>query len=83
MSKLEEWLFNALTGKLAARAAVTVAAFVASAGAQTAFSKAGITGVQVDPTQLAAAMTLAAHAAYEAYKAWRSKPVATVPVPNT
>lgn len=84
-NKIEEWLFNQFAGKLVARAAATVAGFVASAAVQAYLAKAGVHGVAVDPTELTAGFIAAAHAAYEWYKAWRAKsnPVAAVPLPNS
>lgn len=80
---MENWLFNVMLGKLVARACVTIAAFVASSAVQAALAHYGVHGVTVDPVELNTGLVLAAHAAYEWFKAWRQKPTAVVPVPNT
>lgn len=66
LKRIEDFLFNKFAGKLLARAAVTVCAYLAS----------GAIGVKVDidPTELATAVQLGAHAAYEWLKARRNKP---------
>lgn len=69
--KIEEFLFNKFAGKLLARAAVTIAAYAASAPAQAILSKAGIS-VTVDPAEMTAGMIAGAHAAYEWFKKRRA-----------
>ncbi len=65
LDKIEDFFLNRFAGKLIARAAVTVAAYLAS----------GVVGVHinVDPNELAAAITLAAHGAFEWFRARRAK----------
>ncbi len=80
MNKIETWLFNAFAGKVAARAAVSIAAYVAGPVIQGIANQAGI-HVSIDPAELSTGMTLAGHAAFEWFKAWRlSKSSAAVPV---
>ena len=69
MNAIQDWLLNQFVGKLVARTAVTIAGAVAGPAVQAILSKAGVT-VVVDPAQLQLGMVAAAHAAYEAYKAW-------------
>jgi len=78
MNPIENWLYNELAGKLVARAAVTIAAVVAGPIVQGYAHQFGVPIGPVDPVQLAAGMTLAAHGAFELWKAWRAK--ATAPV---
>ena len=80
---MENWLLNVFVGKLVARACVTLAAFVASAGVQAALAHYGVHGVTIDPVELNTGAVLAGHAAFEAFKAWRAKaPAPVVPLPN-
>ena len=77
--KLEGWLFNVFAGKVLARAAVTVAAYIAGPVVQGIAAKAGVK-ISVDPAELQAGMVLGAHAAYEWYKNLRAKaPAPAVP----
>lgn len=84
MNAIENWAFNEFAGKIVARACVTIAAFVASAGVQSALAHYGIHGVTVDPAELNTGAVLAGHAAYEWFKAWRQKATTApaVPLPN-
>lgn len=65
--KLESWLLNVFVGKLVARAAVTVAGFLASAAVQGPLSQVGIS-VQIDEATLVAGMITLAHGAFEWFK---------------
>ena len=80
--KLEGWLLNKFAGKLLARAAVSIAAFVAGPVVQGFAAKAGL-HVSVDPLELQAGLVLAGQAAFEWYKDWRNKPAApAAPAPQ-
>lgn len=63
--KLEDFFLNKFAGKLFARAAVTLAGFLASQGAAAHIS--------IDPNELSAAFIAGGHAAYEWFKNWRLK----------
>lgn len=70
--KIEDWLLNKFAGKLLARAAVTIAAYVAGPVVQGLAAKAGI-AVSVNPGELEAGLIVAAHSAFEWFKARRMK----------
>ncbi len=70
MDKIEGWLLNVFLGKLVARAAVIIAAYVAGPIVQGLATKAGVT-VSVDPLKLQVEMMLLANAAFEWFKARR------------
>lgn len=72
-AKLENWIFNVLVGKLAARAAISIVALVASTKIQAAMAFVGIHGVEINPIELAGAMVIASHSAFEWFKAMRMK----------
>lgn len=72
LGRLEDFLLKKFAGKVIARAAVTIAAFVAGPVVQGAAAKAGI-DISVNVTELEAGMVLGAHAAFEWYKNWRAK----------
>lgn len=85
--KLEEFLFNKLAGKLIARAAVTAAAYLAGPMVNMIAAKTGV-HITLDAGELEASMIMGAHAAFEMFKAWRSKssapkaePAAAAPEP--
>jgi hypothetical protein len=80
--KLEDWLLNKFAGKLLARAAVSVAAWVASTQVQALLAKAGIHGVNVDPAELTAGGIVAAHGAFEWFKKWRLDKAASKVAPD-
>lgn len=71
MGKIEGWLLNVFAGKLVARAAVTIVAYVASAPAQALLAKAGVK-LDINPAELSAGMIAGAHAAFEWFKARRA-----------
>jgi hypothetical protein len=77
IKKLESWLFEKFAGKLVARAAVTVAAFVAGPLVAVVAEKTGI-HIPLDQAEIQAAIVLGAHAAYEAFKKWRTPAAAPV-----
>lgn len=69
-NKIESWLLNVFAGKIVARAAVTIAAYVASASTQALLGRAGLS-VQIDQAELTAGIIAGAHAAFEWFKARR------------
>ena len=69
--KIEGWFFNKLAGKLVARAAVTIAAYLMSNPVQALLAKAGLS-LAVDQSELTAGLIAGAHAAYEWFKAKRA-----------
>jgi hypothetical protein len=83
MTELQEWLFNEFSGKIVARLCVTLSAWVASSVVQGVLGHFGVTGVHVDPTQLAIGLIAAAHAAFEAFKSRRQKSASVVLTPPT
>lgn len=70
INKLENWLLNVLAGKILARAAVTIAAYLATAPAQALLKSLGIS-VVIDQADLAAGLIALFHAAFEWFKARR------------
>ena len=70
-NKIEGWLFNVLAGKVVARLAVTIVAYVASAPIQALLAKAGV-AVSIDPAELTTGLIAAAHAVFEWFKAKRA-----------
>ncbi len=70
MDKIEGWLLNVFLGKLVARAAILIAAYVAGPIVQGLATKAGIS-VAVDPAKLQVELMLLANAAFEWFKARR------------
>lgn len=70
--KLENWFLNVLAGKLVARAAVTIVAWVGSVGVQAMLKQAGVS-VQIDPAELTTGLIAGGHAIFEWLKAKRMK----------
>jgi hypothetical protein len=70
MDKIEGWLLNVFLGKLVARAALIIAAYVAGPVVQNLAVKAGVS-VSVDPAKLQVELMLLANAAFEWFKARR------------
>lgn len=64
LKKLEDFLLNKFAGKIIARAAVGIAAYLAS-------GSIGAT-ISIDPNELTLAMTLGAQAVFEWFKKWRA-----------
>lgn len=71
LQKLEDFFLNKFVGKLIARAAVTVAGFVAGPLIQGKAAQLGFS-ISVDPQTLEAGGTALAHAAFEWFKARRA-----------
>lgn len=69
-NKIESWLLNVLAGKIVARAAVTIVAWVGSVGVQAVLKQAGIQ-VQIDPAELTTGLIAGGHAVFEWFKARR------------
>ncbi len=72
MHFIENWLLNKFLGKVALRAAVTIAAYVAGPDIQKFVQAAGIPIGPVDPVKMAEGFAIGAHFLLEAYKHWRS-----------
>lgn len=70
-NRIESWLLNVFVGKLVARAAVTIVAWVGSVGVQAILRQAGIQ-VQIDPAELTTGIIAGGHAAFEWFKARRA-----------
>lgn len=72
--KLEEWLLTKFAGKLLARAAVTLAGFLASEPVAAALAKVGISITsQVDQEAFVAGLIALGHAAFEWFKNRKAK----------
>src|ERR1035437_1661328 len=67
---MENWLLNVFLGKLVARTAILIAAFVAGPVVQGLAAKAGIQ-VAIDPVKLGAELMVLGNAAFEWFKARR------------
>lgn len=65
LKKIEEFLFGKVAGRVVARLAVSLAAFLVGQAANV--------GIDLDPDQLSAALIAGANAAYSAIKEWRDK----------
>jgi len=72
LKKIENFFLQKLLGKMLARAAVTVAGYIAGPLVQGTARGFGLS-LSVDPAQLEAGAIVAAHAIFEYFKAWRSK----------
>lgn len=72
LQKLEDFLFNQLMGKIIARGAVTLAAYLAAQQLP----------VHLDPSELTALVIAGAHAVFEWIKHLRNKPVTPAPAPE-
>ncbi len=68
--RIEDWLLNKFAGKLVARAAVTIAAYVAGPVVQGLAAKAGVS-ISINPGELEAALIVGAHGVFEWFKARR------------
>ena len=69
--RIEGWLLNRFGGKILARLAVTIVAYLASAPIQALLAKAGIS-LAVNPDELTAGLIAGAHAIFEWFKARRA-----------
>ena len=65
--KLEGWLFNVFAGKLLARAAVTLAAYLVSAPVQMLLKSVGVT-IEINQAELTAGLIALAHSLFEYVK---------------
>lgn len=68
LNRVEGWLLNVFLGKLLARAAVTITAYVASTQVQNALALAGVHGLVIDRAELTAGLIAAAHVIFEYFK---------------
>lgn len=70
MTTIENWLLNVFAGKLVARAAVLIAAYIAGPVVQGLAAKAGLS-IAADPAKVQAGLMVAFNAAFEWFKARR------------